>query len=755
MKLRLFSIFLYLFITMQAAFAQNQIVYIEGHITAIETGGPVTDHQVEIGLINGLTTLLVNTDEDGYYYTDYLIPPADSLSVLYVFTTDCENIHHVLSFPVVNQNLYQADFEICTQFSNCKASFEYTNQPYSSPVVSFENLSLPENNAAFWIWDFGDGQTSNESEPIHEYAQPGVYYVCLTMVDSAIGCTSIFCTDVWAGNNQGECEAYFNWEIQDLTASFTNLSSGDPEVFFWDFGDGNTSHLSNPEHTWQSPGAYMVCLSIYDSATNCQSSYCELISVGFPLECIADYTYQHVEGNTIAFTNLSDGFIDQVIWDFGDGTTSNDYNPIHTWQQAGIYQVCLVVISNYFQCQDVLCLDITVGDTVSACQSAFSFQVDSIPGIKNHYWFTDESDGVNITNWYWDFGDGAVSYIQNPEYTFAENGTYNVCLTLSGTGSGGYCSDTFCQTVTTPAYSNLGGQIFAGNFPINNPDFINDVAQVRLFKKSGNKLSEIASGDFYEYGYYFFLDVMQGDYIVHAELLDGSPSFMSYIPAYNGSTHSWQSAQSVSLTGADLFDANVYMQGIGVLPETGTGTISGNLVSLDGSLAYHGEKIVFLFYQGDIVAYAYTDASGYFSFSNLPNETFSIKAEIAGLYSNTIQVSLTNFQNQTLGLDLEVSASGIFGTGETELRNLNEISVYPNPVSDFLTLELRDQNNTSIFFEVISPTGTPLNIRENIIPAGSKRIIINLTDFVPGFYMIQFKSDQGVILDTKKFIKIP
>lgn len=756
MKLRLFIIFLLLFTTMHAVFTQNQIVYIEGHITAIETGIPVPDHQVEIGLINGSITVMVNTDENGYYYTDYLISPADSSSLLYVFTSDCEDIHHVQSFPVINQNLFQVDFEICTQSSNCKASFEYTNQPSSSPVISFENLSLPANNTAFWMWDFGDGQTSNEFEPSHEYAQPGIYYVCLTMVDSASGCTSISCADVWAGINQEECEAYFIWEIQDLTASFTNISTGSPSLFFWDFGDGNTSQLPNPEHTWQYPGVYMVCLSIYDSATNCQSSRCELISIGLPQECIANYTYELVEGNTIAFTNLSEGWIDQVIWDFGDGTPfSYETNPVHTWEQAGIYHVCLAVISNMFQCQDVLCLDITVGDTVTACQSAFAFQVDSIPGIKNHYWFTDESEGVNITNWYWDFGDGAISFIQNPEYTFAESGTYNVCLTVSGTGSGGYCSDTFCQTITTPEYSNLGGQIFAGNFPINNPDSINDVAHVRLFKKSGNKLSEVAAGDFSEYGYYFFLDVMQGDYVVHAELLDGSPSYMSYIPAYTGSTHSWQSAQAVALAGADIFDANVYMQGISVLPQSGTGVISGNLVSIDGSLSYPGEKIIFLFHQGVVIACDYTDASGYFSFSNLPNETYSIKAEIAGLYSNTIQVSLTNFQNQTFGLDLEVSASGIFGTEETALRNLNEISVYPNPVSDFLTLELRDQNNTSIFFEVISPTGTPLNIRENLIPAGSKRIIINLTDFVPGFYMIQFKSDQGVILDTKKFIKIP
>ncbi|PKP49974.1 MAG: hypothetical protein CVT94_03260 [Bacteroidetes bacterium HGW-Bacteroidetes-11] len=755
MKIRLLTLSIILIACMQTVFAQNQVVYIEGHISAIETGNPAPDHQVEIGLINGLITVMVNTDENGYYYTDYLISPADSSSLLYVFTSDCEDIHHVQVFPVVNQNLYQADFEICTQFSNCKASFEYTNQPSSSPVVSFENLSLPANNTAFWMWDFGDGQTSNEFEPIHEYAQPGIYYVCLTMVDSAFGCTSISCADVWAGINQEECEAYFIWEIQDLTASFTNISTGSPSLFFWDFGDGNTSQLPNPEHTWQYPGVYMVCLSIYDSATNCQSSRCELISIGLPQECIANYTYEQVQGNTIAFTNLSEGWIDQVIWDFGDGTTSNDYNAIHTWQQAGIYHVCLAVISNMFQCQDVFCVDITVGDTVSACEAAFSFQVDSIPGSKNHYWFNDESQGENITNWYWDFGDGAVSYIQNPEYTFAESGTYNVCLTVSGTGSGGYCSDTFCQTITTPAYSNLGGQIFAGNFPINNPENINDVAQVRLFKKSGNKLSEVAAGDFHEYGYYFFLDVMQGDYVVHAELLDGSPSFMSYIPAYTGSTHSWQLAQPVSLMGTDVFDANIYMQGITVLPQSGAGIISGNLVSLDGYLTDLSEKIIFLFQQGEVVAYDYTDASGYFSFSNLPYETYSLKAEIAGLFSNTIQVSLTDFQNQSLGLNLEVSASGIFGIGEGETREFKEISVYPNPVNDFVNIELNSINNSSIICEVISSTGVPLSIHKNKLQPGRNSFIINLKDLTPGFYMLLFKSDEGVILDKKKIVKSP
>jgi PKD repeat protein len=752
MKLRTLTI-LILVTTFLSNTKAQRTIYIEGHITATETGLPVPMKELTFWEANGMVVAIANTDQSGYYMVQMNLTTSDTSSFVYASVTDCSQSVQVQEIPINTQAYYTADFVICTLTDICQAAFSYQPHPANQLLIGFENLSFPVSYSTFWFWDFGDGQTSTDFEPVHEYAQPGIYTVCLTMVDSMAGCTSVFCQDVLVDINQSDCEAYFSWDPQGLTIAFTDLSTGFPDSYFWDFGDGTSSTEQNPMHTWTVPGAYQVCLSIFNDSTQCQSSYCELIVAGDePPDCHASFSYQQIEGNTYSFNNESTGMILEYIWDFGDGTTAyNVANPVHTWQQPGIYQVCLAV--NGIYCSDVTCTDITVGDTISACQAAFTAMADSIPGNINHYWFMDKSTGVNITSWYWDFGDGTTSYIQNPDYTFAESGTYEVCLTTSGQGNGGYCSSTICQTITTPAYSNLGGQIFAGNFPINNPDFINDVARVTLFRKTGTKLSEVASGLYYEYGYYFFLDVMEGNYVVHTGLVEGSPSYMSYIPAYTGSTHSWQSAQPVTLQGVDVFDANVYMQGMTILPETGTGVISGNLVSLDNTLVDLGGKIIFLFQDGVIVDYVHTGDNGSFSFNTLPLTAFSISAEIAGQYSNTIQVNLNEYQSQAIGIQLELSSSGVFGFEDQPVAEGSTIHLFPNPVGDLINLRISTEIAGDCTFRILSSTGTVLKEFSANLQAGDNLITTNAGNLSSGLYLINCSDEKDYRLRSARFIK--
>ncbi len=60
-----------------------------------------------------------------------------------------------------------------------------------------------------WLWDFGDGTTSTEQNPLHAFPQQGTYLVCLTIENDSTGCIDTFCDSVWAGNNGQWCFANF------------------------------------------------------------------------------------------------------------------------------------------------------------------------------------------------------------------------------------------------------------------------------------------------------------------------------------------------------------------------------------------------------------------------------------------------------------------------------------------------------------------------------------------------------------------
>ncbi len=152
------------------------------------------------------------------------------------------------------------------------------------------------------------------------------------------------------------------------------------------------------------------------------------IRANFGLVCtgpVGDFTKVE-NGLTVDFSDASTtgGTISNWLWDFGDGNTSTMQNPSHTYTAAGNYTVCLTVTD---ACgSDSSCTSVTVvncPDPVSVwSSSANNLVVD----------FTDASTTANtISNWLWDFGDGNTSTTQNPSHTYATDGNYTVCLTVT------------------------------------------------------------------------------------------------------------------------------------------------------------------------------------------------------------------------------------------------------------------------------------------------------------------------------------
>ena len=135
---------------------------------------------------------------------------------------------------------------------------------------------------------------------------------------------------------------------------FTDASTNAPLSWVWDFGDGNTSTVQNPTHTYDIPGTYTVCLTATNTAGS--NSVCEALTIVLPP--VAGFTFEDQDGGTIAFTDASGNAPVEWSWDFGDSSTSNLQNPVHTYTTNGTYEVCLTVTNGAGM--DVSCQSIMV-----------------------------------------------------------------------------------------------------------------------------------------------------------------------------------------------------------------------------------------------------------------------------------------------------------------------------------------------------------------------------------------------------------
>jgi PKD repeat protein len=132
-----------------------------------------------------------------------------------------------------------------------------------------------------------------------------------------------------------------------LAVSFTDTSSGSPTTWSWDFGDGTTSTLQNPTHTYATTGTYTVTLGVANATgtdTTTQPDYVVVTSP--PSPPTADFSGTPTSGPTpltVSFTDTSSGGPTTWSWAFGDGGTSTAQNPTHTYASLGSYTVSLTV----------------------------------------------------------------------------------------------------------------------------------------------------------------------------------------------------------------------------------------------------------------------------------------------------------------------------------------------------------------------------------------------------------------------------
>jgi len=226
------------------------------------------------------------------------------------------------------------------------AMFEATPLSGSAPLtVQFTDLSIGPPTS--YAWDFGDGGNSTEANPSHVYTAGGTYTVKLTVKNSGGSHTMTrenYITVAGTGI-VADFSASPTSGTAPLTVQFTDLSTGNPTMWAWDFGDGGTSMVASPSYTYQNPGTYTVKLTASSqtggSSTKVREGY---ITVSPSGGIVADFVGTPTSGNAplaVQFSDRSQGGPTMWAWNFGDGGTAMVANPVHVYQQAGKYTVSL------------------------------------------------------------------------------------------------------------------------------------------------------------------------------------------------------------------------------------------------------------------------------------------------------------------------------------------------------------------------------------------------------------------------------
>ncbi|UBM63618.1 PKD domain-containing protein [Candidatus Sulfidibacterium hydrothermale] len=175
------------------------------------------------------------------------------------------------------------------------ANFTASTTTGKAPLtVTFTDHS--SNTPVFWHWDFGDGGKSTLQNPTHTYTQAGTYRVTLTAINSygsgTIKTDSIVVVDAPVANFTASPAG----STAPVTVTFTDHSSNTPTSWHWDFGDGDTSTLQNPTHTYTQVGAYMVILTATNKyGTNTKTEKYTVYSTGTFTDSRDGQTYKTVK----------------------------------------------------------------------------------------------------------------------------------------------------------------------------------------------------------------------------------------------------------------------------------------------------------------------------------------------------------------------------------------------------------------------------------------------------------------------------
>ena len=291
-----------------------------------------------------------------------------------------------------------------------------------------------------FAWDLGDGDYKNGIEIGHAYARPGKYKVRLTVKDNAAAINSLHSDSITVTVNDAPVAKIITDKVVvavEEKIRFDGRSSTDSDGkiidYRWNFGDASTGEGSVISHSYKSPGRYDVALTVKDNSTTTTELDDEFITIIVNFPPVTDAgPDQLVTTSEVKFDGTKssdrDGKITEYLWEFGDGSTSNEPAPVHSYGNPGVYRVKLTVTDDAKTSTSKTSDELTVTVNYAPVADAGPDQI----GWPGQEMFFDGSESMDfdgeIVEYSWDFGDGNTAVGESVSHIYTKPGTYSVTL---------------------------------------------------------------------------------------------------------------------------------------------------------------------------------------------------------------------------------------------------------------------------------------------------------------------------------------
>lgn len=441
-------------------------------------------------------------------------------------------------------------------------------------------------------------------------------------------------------------------------------------------------------------------------------------------------------------TNINDGTITVSLYDYENHIHAVDKYFRFNWSEE--HQV----FANF---------EIYHPNVTSYFQANFASLEDPFNNDPMEVHFFDVTFGGVVSSWFWDFGDGIISHAQNPVHRFNEAGVHMVSLTVVTNlpDKDIPVTSTIAKMVTAgmESFYNMGGHVFADYFPI-------DYGLAYLYFADGeDQITPIDTAVIDELGYYYFYQIMEGDYIVKARLQGISEHYGNFIPTYFGDSYVWKEAELISLKDESNFECDIdLITSDGVID--GQGKIHGKIVydTTNRSAGFDPASQVEIILLNDNQACLnckLSDDTGYFLFPELAFGTYQLFPEVTGANSQPLYITITEETPGDEEVSVVITTEEItFGINDQIPAFLEESSgIYPNPAADIANIDLTLKKETSFQMAVSDMQGKTAFTSSYTLNKGNHHIRLDVRNLSPGIYNVVFLSNDQVVL-SEKLIKI-
>lgn len=356
-------------------------------------------------------------------------------------------VHTYAAAGSYNVTLIAASAQGCTDtistplniFAKPAAAFTATTVCEGNTTSFTNNSSISAGTLTSYLWSFGDGNSDNQPNTSNTYSAAGSYSTVL-IVQSNNGCADTATQQLVV--NPKPLASFAAANICYPTAvQFTDQSTGSITTYAWDFDDGGSDTQASPAHSYSAAATYNPVL-IVSTAAACSDTFTAPVTV-FAKPSAAFTADTVCEGVATSFTNssyISSGNITTYDWNFGDGNSTTQSSPTHTYSSASVYNAQLIVQSDN-NCYDTLVVPVEVNPVPVVAYSTGPVCLGQNTTFTNN---TSLSSGT-MAQWFWDLGDGQTGTAQSPTHAYVAQGTYNVKLVAVSDKN---CSDSITQAIT-------------------------------------------------------------------------------------------------------------------------------------------------------------------------------------------------------------------------------------------------------------------------------------------------------------------